>query len=376
MGEEFKYHRTVFVNHYVTEVWGSEIWCSTIKPCWVNGYGVTPQKRKLYGVKLWNSSTVDCGGAGVPTLYLVRMGRVYGSSLERAGLNLLIMCTLRWGMGLRLIFGNISGVARHHWEGEFQNCINLHVIMKLRWRIWHRLMAQAFNGISVLPTWYRTGSWNLLLTSWMSFIRRFQLGVRDTICWKPLLQEGFSVNSFYKSLLSPECREYPWKAVWQPRVPSKVNFFIWTASLGKVLTIDNLRKCRLVIMDWCCMCKEAGESIDYLFHHCHTARELWALVFSMFGIWWVMPRHVVDLLAYWNFCKRRSRSATAWGLIPNCLMWVIWRERNARSFGDLEKTIQKLKQFFLFMLLEWVNASDIAHFNSLYELINFCQLSL
>ena len=124
------------------------------------------------------------------------------------------------------------------------------------------------------------------------------------------------------------------------------------------------------------MCKETGESIDHLFLHCHTARELWALVFSMFGVWWVMPRHVVDLLACWTGRTCRCRAATIWGLIPHYLMWVICGERNARSFEDSEKMIQELKQCFLSMLLEWVNASDISHFNSLYELIIFCQLTL
>ena len=201
-------------------------------------------------------------------------------------------------------------------------------------------------------------------------------GALDTIHWKYSSQKEFSVSSFYKCLLSPASRDFPWKSVWKPRVPSKVNFFIWTASLGKVLTIDNLRKRQLVIMDWCCMCKEAGESIDHLFLHCHTARELWALAFSMFGVTWVLPRHVVDLMACWNGCTRRCKSATIWGMIPHCLMWVIWRERNARTFEDLEKSTQELKQCFLSMLLEWVNASDISHFSSLYELINFCQLTM
>uniref|UniRef100_A0A2N9IE81 Reverse transcriptase zinc-binding domain-containing protein n=1 Tax=Fagus sylvatica TaxID=28930 RepID=A0A2N9IE81_FAGSY len=176
-------------------------------------------------------------------------------------------------------------------------------------------------------------------------------GVLDTICWKHDVRKEFSVNSFYQCLLSPTHRDYPWRSVWKPRVPPKVNFFIWTASLGKVLTIDNLRKRKLVIMDWCCMCKEAGESIDHLFLHCYTARELWGLILSMFGVWWVMPRHVVDLLACWNGRTRRCRAASIWGLIPHCLMWVIWRERNARSFEDSEKSIQDLKQVFLIFVI-------------------------
>ena len=179
----------------------------------------------------------------------------------------------------------------------------------------------------------------------------------DIICWKLTSQKVFSVNSYYKHISSPTYRSYPWKNVWKTLAPSKVNFFIWTPSLGKVLTIDNLRKRQLVLLDWCCMCKEDGESIDHLFLHCNAANELWQLVFSMFGIWWAMPYHVVDLLACWTGHTCKTSSAAIWGVIPHCIMWVIWRERNDRSFEDIEHSPQELKQRFLNVLFEWVNAS-------------------
>ena len=61
--------------------------------------------------------------------------------------------------------------------------------------------------------------------------------------------------------------------------------------------MDDLWKCRVVVLDWCCMCKKDGESIDHLLLHCHVARELWNMVFNLFGVHWVMPCDVVDLLA-------------------------------------------------------------------------------
>jgi hypothetical protein len=103
---------TVYVHPFVTEVWESESCCYTIRPCWVNGYGGMREKKKLYGAKLLISSMVDCGGASVPTLSLVRMEKAYGSTLGKAGLHLLRMCTSRWGMGLILNFGSTSGVVR------------------------------------------------------------------------------------------------------------------------------------------------------------------------------------------------------------------------------------------------------------------------
>ena len=40
------------------------------------------------------------------------------------------------------------------------------------------------------------------------------------------------------------------------------------------------------------MCNVDGESMDHLFLHCALARELWTLVFSLFGMYWVMPKRL------------------------------------------------------------------------------------
>lgn len=46
-----------------------------------------------------------------------------------------------------------------------------------------------------------------------------------------------------------------------------VAFYIWTASLGKILTTNNLIiKQGMIIEDWSCMCKRNGENKDHLLH--------------------------------------------------------------------------------------------------------------
>jgi hypothetical protein len=67
--------------------------------------------------------------------------------------------------------------------------------------------------------------------------------------------------------------------------------------LGKVLTLDNLRKRQLTMINRCCMCKSDGETVDHLFLHCEVARALLYAIFSCFGLNWVMPKRVVDLFA-------------------------------------------------------------------------------
>ena len=47
---------------------------------------------------------------------------------------------------------------------------------------------------------------------------------------------------------------------------------------------------------WCCMCRSHCETWDHLLIHCVLVAELWGFIFKMFGIQWVFPRRVVDLL--------------------------------------------------------------------------------
>jgi hypothetical protein len=73
-------------------------------------------------------------------------------------------------------------------------------------------------------------------------------------------------------------------------------FFVWTAVLRKTLTLDNLRKKNVVVVEWCCVCTKSGKSIDNLLIHCEVAKKLWSYILTLFGVEWVMPRRVIDLL--------------------------------------------------------------------------------
>jgi len=43
------------------------------------------------------------------------------------------------------------------------------------------------------------------------------------------------------------------------------------------------------------MCKRNGESVDHLLIHYPLAFDLWSMVFTLFGIHWVMSKAVVEL---------------------------------------------------------------------------------
>ena len=134
---------------------------------------------------------------------------------------------------------------------------------------------------------------SFMVTIYGSSVRGFK---EDKMCWKTNRSKGFMVKEYYSLLAGSIDFCFPWKSIWQQKIPARVAFFVWTAALGKCLTINNLRKMKIWILDWCCMCKCNGESVDHLFLHCPVAMDLWSIVFGLFGVSWV-PQSVVGLLA-------------------------------------------------------------------------------
>jgi hypothetical protein len=135
-------------------------------------------------------------------------------------------------------------------------------------------------------------------------------------------------------------------------VLSRAAFFTWTAILGKILTLDNLKKRRAIVINRCCMCKRDGESVDHLLIQGDVASALWSAIFSRFRLAWVMPRRVLDLCASW-WSSGRTRSTIVWKMVPSCLFWIIWRERNNRCFEDLENVVVDIVASMLNTLYIW-----------------------
>ena len=121
----------------------------------------------------------------------------------------------------------------------------------------------------------------------------------DKVCWKLARSRGFEVRSFYLSLYPPTI-SFPWRLVWQSKVPPRVAFFSRLASLGNILTTDNLLKRSIIVLDQCYMSKRCRESVDHLLLHCPIAFELWSLVFCLFGLHWVMPLKVLEVFESWQ----------------------------------------------------------------------------
>lgn len=103
------------------------------------------------------------------------------------------------------------------------------------------------------------------------------------------------------------------------------------------------------------MCWHSGEDVDHLLIHCEGAYWLWSYAFRSFGLSWVLPKRVVDVLAGWsNWLGKRSSGI--WNLVPSCVMWIACRERYNRIFEDLERPGEQHIEFFAGTLFDWSHA--------------------
>jgi hypothetical protein len=146
------------------------------------------------------------------------------------------------------------------------------------------------------------------------------------------------------------------KSVWRTQALLRAAFFAWSVALGKILTMDNLRKRHIIIVDRCCLCKRDGESVDHLLLHCDVASAMWNNIFLRFSMSWVMSRRVIDLFECW-WKSRRPRNVAIWKMVPICIFWCVWKEINLRYFKDFESSMEDILASFFFIrciFVQWL----------------------
>ena len=103
----------------------------------------------------------------------------------------------------------------------------------------------------------------------------------DVLIWQLSCSGIFDVCSFYNYLLKAPSISFPWQSIWCIKVPKRVSFFLWTAARGGILTIDNLVKKNLPLVNWCCLCRYDEETVDHFLLYCKFARALWSEVLCL-----------------------------------------------------------------------------------------------
>ena len=98
------------------------------------------------------------------------------------------------------------------------------------------------------------GGWNLrfirgfndwelnMVGELLQILRSQRITLEDSVFWKEGKNGKFGVKEAYGLMISPTVLMFPKNGIWVENVPSKLAFFAWEATWGRILTLDSLQK--------------------------------------------------------------------------------------------------------------------------------------
>ncbi|XP_021993982.1 uncharacterized protein LOC110890666 [Helianthus annuus] len=136
---------------------------------------------------------------------------------------------------------------------------------------------------------------------------------------------------------------------WCKWIPIKCDVFVWRAEMGRIPTVDALRRRGITVGDGLCsLCRSGEESADHLFISCVVASTLWQKV----SHWCRIPpifafsiRELLELHKTGNF-KAGEKFALQGIIRVGCR--CLWLARNNAIFSDKEVKALQVKSIKFF----------------------------
>ncbi|RVX15102.1 putative ribonuclease H protein [Vitis vinifera] len=117
----------------------------------------------------------------------------------------------------------------------------------------------------------------------------------DSVFWRQGRNGQFRVKEAYSLLTNSNDTGFPSRSIWVGRVPTKVVFFAWEATWGKVLTLDRLQRRGVQLPNCCFLCGCEEENVNHILIHCIVVRALWDIVLGLVDVKWVFPETVKEV---------------------------------------------------------------------------------
>lgn len=143
----------------------------------------------------------------------------------------------------------------------------------------------------------------------------------------PLYRWVLFVASFFDAFSRDGSNASSIWRLWKIKAPPRVLAFAWIALQGGTLTMVNLRRRNMVIVNGSPMCSKNAEFVGQLFLNCRVAQCPWNDVYSWFDMRGVFPAHFSQLFEIWMLGVGSTRGRIMWRTSFLATIWVIWQER-------------------------------------------------
>ncbi|CAN4092377.1 unnamed protein product [Withania somnifera] len=86
---------------------------------------------------------------------------------------------------------------------------------------------------------------------------------------------------------------------------------------------------------------------------------------------WVKPRNITNLLNCWNMVGNAAKKEERWKIVPACIWWIVWKERNRRCFEDKQSSLQEFKMNGLSLYYFWCKQKILAQTKEIFDVIDY-----
>ncbi|KAG5568097.1 hypothetical protein H5410_064887, partial [Solanum commersonii] len=113
------------------------------------------------------------------------------------------------------------------------------------------------------------------------------------------------------------------------------------------------------------------ETVNHLFLHCKWTDQLWQMFIQKRKIKWTKPGSIIEVLQCWNRDGNAGKNEKRWRIVPACIWWTIWKERNQRCFEGKQNNIQKIKANCLGLYYFWCKQVVIEDVENIFIIVPF-----
>lgn len=114
--------------------------------------------------------------------------------------------------------------------------------------------------------------------------------------------------------------------------PPRVLAIAWLALHESIVTMDNLRKRKVIVINACSMCLRDEKSVNHLLLNCRVGWKVWCSLIRGFGYSWIPPRSIVDFFVGWQSFAGSKKGKMMWSLPFVAVIWALWKEKRRRCF--------------------------------------------
>lgn len=104
---------------------------------------------------------------------------------------------------------------------------------------------------------------------------------RNEPLWMWNKKQIFSVRSCYHILCMRGVRHTLGDALWELKIPYKIQMFLWLVNRKAILTQDNLQKRGCIGPGICTMCQQDEETVEHTFTTCTFVIKLWEVTHNL-----------------------------------------------------------------------------------------------